>query len=148
MKIALLCALLSLALSPVAQSQECSPRGFKRKISIKTPAVFTGTLEDEKASSLARKGIVLTGLDKTEPRVSQVALTDSKGAFRFDSVPAGRYAITIDFSGWTVKKSAVHCAAADDACRVTLVVTPVSPHDCYSPRYADEQGVSTMRGPN
>ena len=147
MKLTLLTAFLAFAISAVAQGQDCSSRGFKKKISIKTPAVFTGTLEDDKAASIPMKGIVLTGLDKKAPPVSQAAVTDSHGAFHFDSVPAGKYAITIDFSDWTVKKSAVHCAT-DGSCRVALVVTPVSPHDCYYPRYADEQGVSTMRRPN
>jgi len=83
------------------------------------------------------KGIVLTGLDKKEPKVSQVAVTDSQGAFHFDSVPAGKYAITIDFTGLTVKKAKVHCATRD-SCRVALVVTNVSPHDCYRPHYASD----------
>jgi hypothetical protein len=144
MKLALLCALLSVAISAAAQSSDCSTPHFIKKISIKTPTVFTGTLEDDKAASIAMKGIVLTGLDKKVPRISQAAVTDSKGAFHFDSVPAGKYAITIDFSGWTVKKSEVHCAA-EDSCSVALVVKPVSPKDCYRPHYSDDQPTS-LRG--
>jgi hypothetical protein len=101
-------------------------------------------LADNKNASIAMKGIVLTGLDKNAPPVSQVAVTDSQGAFHFDSVPAGKYAITIDFSGWSVKKSEVHCAA-DDSCSVALVVKPVAPHNCYSPHYMDHDGNSVIR---
>ena len=134
MKIALLCAFLSMAIS-VAQSQDCSPR-FEKKITIKAPAIFTGTLADDKNTSIAMKGIVLTGLDKKAPPVSQTAVTDSHGTFHFDSVPAGKYAITIDFTGVSVKKAEVHCATPD-SCRVALVVQSVSPHDCYRPNYAE-----------
>lgn len=145
MKIALVCAFLSLALSAAAQSVDCSTPHFLKKISIKTPAAFTGTLRDNNAASIAMKGIVLTGVDKELPPVSQVAVTDSKGAFHFDSVPAGKYAITIDFSGFTVKKSEVHCTA-DNSCSVALVIKPVGPHDCYRAHYADENGASRMGG--
>ena len=134
MKIALLCAFLSMAIS-VAQSQDCSPR-FEKKITIKAPAVFTGILADDKNTSIAMKGIVLTGLDKKAPPVSQTAVTDSQGTFHFDSVPAGKYAITIDFTGWTVKKSDVHCATHDE-CSVALVIKPVVPKDCYRAQYVD-----------
>jgi hypothetical protein len=142
-KTALLSAFLCMAVSVVAQSlpsvvgqsQDCSPR-FEKKISIKVPTVFTGTLEDDKNTSIAMKGIVLTGLDKKAPPVSQAAVTDSKGAFHFDSVPAGKYAITIDFTGVSVKKSEVHCATPD-SCRVSLVVKSVTPQDCYRPKYLD-----------
>ncbi len=82
------------------------------------------------------KGIVLTGLDKNAPPVSQVAVTDSQGAFHFDSVPAGKYAITIDFTGVSVKKAEVHCET-HDSCRVALVVKSVTRHDCYRPHYDD-----------
>lgn len=138
MKIALLCAVLSVAIPTIAQSPDCSSAGFSKKISIKTPAVFTGTLQDDKDNSIAMKGIVLTGLDKTAPKVSQVAITDSQGAFHFDSVPAGKYAITIDFMGLTVRKAKVHCDT-HDSCRVALVVTSVTPHDCYTPNYREGQ---------
>jgi len=138
-KLALLCAFFSVALSAVAQSVDCSTPRFIKKITTKTPTVFTGTLDDNNAASIAMKGIVLTGLDKKKvPQVSQVAVTNSKGAFRFDSVPAGKYAITIDFSGWTVKKSDVRCAT-QDSCSLALVIKPVGPHDCYRPHYSDDQ---------
>ena len=146
MKTMLLCAFLSVAVPTLAQSSGCSTPHFIKKVSIKAPAVFTGTVKDEKTASMAMKGIVLTGIDKKAPPVSQVAVTDSKGAFHFESVPAGKYAITIDFTGWTVKKSEVHCTT-DDSCTVALVVKHVVPHDCYRPHYADD-GVSTMRGSN
>jgi hypothetical protein len=136
-KIALLCAFLSVAISAVAQSADCSTPHFEKKISIKAPAVFSGTLEDNKDTSIAMKGIVLTGLDKNAPPVSQVAVTDAQGAFHFDSVPAGKYAITIDFTGVAVKKAEVHCATPD-SCRVALVVRSVTPHDCYRPKYASD----------
>jgi hypothetical protein len=106
----------------------------------------SGRFNDDKASSIAMKGIALTGLDKKMPPVSQVAVTDTHGTFHFDSVPAGKYAITIDFTGVSVKKAEVHCAT-DNSCSVALVVKPVGPHDCYRPHYADDQ-VSTMRGSN
>jgi len=145
MKTALLCAFLSVALSAVAQSVDCSTPHFIKKITTKTPTVFTGTLDDNNAASIAMKGIVLTGLDnKKVPQVSQVAVTDSKGAFHFDSVPAGKYAITIDFSGWTVKKSDVHCATSN-SCSVALVVKRVGPNDCYRPHYPDFNGGSAIR---
>ncbi len=144
MKIALVCTFLSVAISAVAQSVDCDLVPFEKKISIKTPAVFTGTLADDKDTSIAMKGIVLTGLDKNAPPVSQVAVTDSQGAFHFDAVPAGKYAITIDFPGVSAKKAKVHCAT-HDSCRVTLVVRSVSPHDCYSPKY--REGNSTIVGP-
>jgi len=142
-KIALVCALLSLPVSAVAQSADCSTPHFIKKITIKTPAVFTGTLKDDKAASIAMKGIVLTGLDKKMPPVSQAAVTDAHGAFHFDSVPAGKYAITIDFSGWTVKKSEVSCGA-NNSCTIALVIKPVGPHDCYHAHYSDDQ--PSMRG--
>lgn len=145
MKIALLCAFLSAAISAVAQSADCSTPNFEKKISIKGPAVFTGTLEDNKHTSIAMKGIVLTGLDKkVVPQVSQVAVTDSQGAFHFDSVPAGKYAITIDFTGVSVKRADVHCATPD-SCHVALVVKSVRPPDCYRPHYADYDGGSAIR---
>lgn len=144
MKFALLCAFLSLTVSVVAQSLDCSLLPFEKKISIKSPAVFAGTLTDDKDTSIAMKGIVLTGLDKNAPPVSQVAVTDSQGAFHFDSVPAGKYAITIDFPGVSAKKAKVHCVTPG-SCRVTLVLRSVSPHDCYSPKY--REGNSTMHGP-
>ncbi len=125
-----------MAISAVAQSADCSTPHFEKKISIKTPAVFTGTLADDKDTSIAMKGIVLTGLDKNAPPVSQAAVTDSQGAFHFDSVPAGKYAITIDFTGVSVKKSEVHCATPD-SCHVALVVKSVRPPDCYRPHYDD-----------
>lgn len=136
MKLALLCALLSVALSSVAQGHDCSIRGFKKKISIKSPTVFTGTLDDNKAASMPTKGIVLTGLNKKIPQLSQVAITDAHGTFRFDSVPAGKYALTFNFSGWIVKKSEVHCATSD-SCTIALVVRRSGPSDynCYSPHY-------------
>jgi len=144
-KIALTCAFLSLAIPTLAQSADCSTPHFLKKITIKTPTVFSGTLDNDKAASIAMKGIVLTGLDKkTVPQISQVAVTDVHGAFHFDSVPAGKYAITIDFSGMAVKKSDVHCAT-DNACSVALVVKPVVPKDCYRPRYHDFDGGSAIR---
>ena len=130
MKTAPLCALLSLAISAVAQGADCSTH-FKKKITIQSPTVFTGTLDDEKTASIAMKGIVLTSLNKKIPQLSQVATTDAHGAFRFDSVPAGRYAISFNFSGYAVKKSEVHCATSD-SCTVALVVRH---YNCYSPRY-------------
>jgi hypothetical protein len=133
-----------MAISVAAQSMGCSTPRFEKKISIKAPAVFTGTLADNKDTSIAMKGIVLTGLDKKAPPVSQVAVTDSKGAFHFDSVPAGKYAITIDFTGVTVKKAEVRCTTPD-SCRIALVVQSVSPHDCYRPRYVDHEGNSAIR---
>ena len=136
MRLALLCAFLTVAVSAVAQSWDCSTPNFEKKITIKAPTVFTGTLADNKNTSIAMKGIVLTGLDKKAPPVSQTAVTDSQGTFHFDSVPAGKYAITIDFTGVTVKKAEVHCATPD-SCRVALVVRSVSPHDCYRPNYAE-----------
>lgn len=144
MKLALLCALFSVALSAAAQSSDCSTPHFIKKISIKAPTVFTGTLEDNKNTSIVMKGIVLTRLDKKAPPVSQTAVTDSHGGFHFDSVPAGKYAITIDFTGVTVKKSEVHCATPD-SCRVVLVVQSVTPKDCYRPHYSDDDGASEMR---
>jgi hypothetical protein len=133
-----------MAISVVAQSADCSTPHFEKKISIKAPAVFTGTLADDKDNSIAMKGIVLTGVDKKAPKVSQVAVTDSLGAFHFDSVPAGKYAITIDFTGVSVKKADVHCATAD-SCRVALVVRSVGPNDCYHPHYVDHDGDSAIR---
>ena len=131
MKLALLCAFLSFAISAVAQSADCSTPHFTKKITIKTPTVFSGTLDNDKAASIPMEGIVLTGLDKkTVPQVSQIAFTDAHGTFHFDSVPAGKYAITIDLTGMTVKKSEVHCAT-NNACSVVLVVKSVRPHDCY-----------------
>ncbi len=144
MKLALLCAFFSLTVSVAAQDVDCNLVPFEKKITIKTPAVFTGTLADDKDTSIAMKGIVLTGLDKNAPPVSQVAVTDSHGVFHFDSVPAGKYAITIDFPGVSAKKAKVHCATPG-SCRVTLVVRSVSPHDCYSPKY--REGNSTIHGP-
>jgi len=145
MKTALLCAFLSLALPAVAQSADCSTPHFTKKITTKTPTVFTGTLDDNKAASIAMKGIVLTGLDKkTVLQISQVAVTDPHGAFRFDSVPAGKYAITIDFSGYTVKKSDVHCVTPD-SCSIALVIKPVGPKDCDRPHYPDFNGGSAIR---
>jgi len=143
MKLALLCAFLSFAISAAAQSSDCSTPHFIKKITIRAPTVFAGTLADNKNTSIAMKGIVLTGLDKKAPPVSQVAVTDSQGAFRFDSVPAGKYAITIDFTGVTVKKADVHCATRD-SCRVALVVKSVGPHDCYRAKYVDH-GNSVIR---
>ena len=136
MRLALLCAFLTVAVSAVAQSWDCSTPNFEKKITIKAPTVFTGTLADNRNTSIAMKGIVLTGLNKKAPPVSQTAVTDSQGAFHFDSVPAGKYAITIDFSGVSVKKADVHCATPD-SCRVALVVKSVSPKDCYRPNYAE-----------
>ena len=143
MKLTLLCALLSVAISAAAQSSDCSSPHFIKKISTKAPTVFTGTLADNKNTSIAMKGIVLTGLDKKAPPVSQVAVTDSQGAFHFDSVPAGKYAITIDFTGVSVKKAEVHCAT-QDSCRVALVVKSVSFRDCYRAQYVDH-GNSVIR---
>jgi hypothetical protein len=143
MKTALLCAFLSMAISAVAQSADCNTPHFIKKITFKTPTVFTGTLEDDKAASIAMKGIVLTGLDRKTPQLSQVAVTDARGTFHFDSVPAGKYAITIDFSGWAVKKSEVYCAN-NDSCSIALVVKPAD-YDCYRPRYMDDRPTG-MRG--
>jgi hypothetical protein len=142
-KLALLCAFLSVAIPVVAQGVDCSTPHFEKKITIKGPAVFTGTLEDNTNTSIAMKGIVLTGVDKKAPPLSQVAVTDSNGVFHFDSVPAGKYVITIDFTGVSVKKDEVQCPTSG-SCRVTLVVRSVSPHDCYRGHYADD-GVSEMR---
>lgn len=144
MKIALLCAFLFVAIPVIAQSSDCSTPHFEKKISIKGPAVFTGTLEDNKDNAIAMKGIVLTGVDKNAPPVSQVAVTDSQGVFHFDSVPAGKYAFTIDFTGVSVKKAGVHCPTRG-SCRVILVVESVSPHDCYRPHYHDYDGDSVIR---
>lgn len=144
MKLALLCAFFSVALPAAAQSQDCSTPHFEKKISIKAPTVFTGTLEDNNDASIPMKGIVLTGLHKKEPKVSQVAVTDAHGAFHFDSVPAGKYAITIDFTGVSVKKAEVHCVTPD-SCRVALVVESVTPRDCYRAHYVDNDGSSVIR---
>ena len=133
-----------MAVSAVAQDQDCSNPRFEKKISIKAPTVFTGTLADDKNTSIAMKGIVLTGLDKKTPPVSQAAVTDSQGAFHFDSVPAGNYAITIDFTGVSVKKAEVRCETSH-SCTVALVVKPVVPKDCYRPHYADYDGGSAIR---
>jgi len=103
----------------------------KKEITINSPTVFTGTLDDDKAASIAMKAIVLTGLNKKIPQLSQVAITDAHGAFRFDSVPAGKYAISFNFSNYAVKKSEVHCATSD-SCTVALIVRH---YNCYSPRY-------------
>lgn len=144
MKLALACAMLFVAIPTIAQNVDCSTPRYEKKITITSPTVFTGTLEDNKNSSIAMKGIVLRGVDKKAPPVSLVAVTDSKGAFHFDSVPAGKYAITIDFTGMAVKKADVHCTTAD-ACRVTLVVRSVVPRDCYRGHYYDFNGGSAIR---
>jgi hypothetical protein len=132
-KIAL--ALLSVALSTVAQAQVHCTVGAKR-ISIKAPTVFTGTLEDAKDTPIATKKVALTSLDldkaKKTPKISQATVTDSRGAFHFDSVPAGKYTIAIG-SGWAVRKAEVNCTP-DNSCRVALVVRSFSTEDCYNPR--------------
>jgi len=129
-KIALLCAFLSVTISAAAQGADCRTH-FKKKITINSPTVFTGTLDDDKAASIAMKAIVLTGLNRKIPQLSQVAITNAQGAFRFDSVPAGKYAISFNFSNYAVKKSEVHCATSH-SCTVALIVRH---YNCYSPRY-------------
>lgn len=131
MKIAFLCASLSVAFSTVAQAQVHCTATVSKRISIKAPAVLTGTLEDGKENSVAKRTVVLTSLDKNASKVHQYALIDPRGTFHFDSVPAGKYAIAIDFSGWKMEKAEVHCVATN-SCSVALVVRPVSPHDCYN----------------
>lgn len=138
MKIALLCALLSAAVSACAQAPvrgACSAI-VGTNISTKAPVIFIGTLQDDKNTPIATVKVQLVSLDKKAPKVFDAAITDSQGAFHFDSVPAGRYAITIINPGWSGKRAEIHCAT-DNSCRVAFVLRSNNPHDCYSPNYLD-----------
>ena len=139
MRIPLLCAFLSVGLSLVAQApvhRACSAI-VGTNVSTRAPAIFTGSLQDDKNTPIAKTKVELASLDKKAPKVYDAVLTDSQGAFHFDSVPAGRYAITVIKTGWTGEKVELHCAT-DNSCRVAFVLKSSNPHDCYNPNYVDD----------
>lgn len=140
MKSALFCASLLLAVSAVAQTH-CRVT-VREKINVKAALVFTGTLQDKQGTPLQGKTVLLTSADKKVSNITQAVATDSQGAFHFDSVPAGRYAITVEQVGGTARKTQIDCTPTT-SCRIAFVVKPldVCEPDSYQPHYLDNQGI-------
>jgi Stage II sporulation protein/Carboxypeptidase regulatory-like domain len=96
--------------------------------------LVSGTLRDQNGNPLAARQITLSG-----PNVSRSVMTDAGGVYRFDSLPAGTYIVTV--VGTNVSRYVYSDGATSVTLDLMLPVTPVPTQGVISGVVRDFNGV-------
>ena len=100
-------------------------------------------MQNNAGALVAGLSVTITG--STKPQLKQTVVTDAHGQFHFDSVPAGKYSLTIEHTAGTAKRTEAECDN-DGVCQVVFILKPSpKPGDCHMPRYHDTDGNSVIR---
>jgi len=106
-----------------AQQGMCPSVMIDQRLEPATASVIQGTVQNPNGQSVKGVFLTLAEQEKPKPKFMQVVSTDDKGQFHFDSVPAGKYDITIHWTSKTAKHTQVQCDA-NGVCQVAFTLNP------------------------
>jgi len=123
------------ATMPALKAQVCQPVLVFQHITAPVATVIQGNIENKAGTLVAGLSLTITGSAK--PKLQQTVVTDDNGQFHFDSVPAGKYTITIEHTAGTAKRTEVECDR-NGVCQMVFILKPArKPDDCRNIHYQD-----------
>jgi len=117
-----------LAVLPALKAQECPPVVVLEHIHPTVATVVQGNVQNKAGALVAGLSVTITG--STIPKLKQTAVTDDRGQFHFDSVPAGKYTLTIEHTAGTAKRTEVECDSNGVCQMVFILKPPRNPSEC------------------
>ena len=132
---AIVLGFLLFAASPALKAQGCQPVQVLEHIHPTVATVVQGNVQNKAGALVAGLSVTITG--SVKPKLKQTVVTDGHGQFHFDSVPAGKYTLTIEQTAGTAKRTEMECDA-NGVCQVEFILKPpLKPGDCPRPGAAD-----------